>query len=88
VHSHFVKLTLGLPFFTLTASLLFHTLNNPMGLLVAVVSFHILPVSPVILSGMLTHALFTPITQAVFVAESFAKLNLVFQLFAFGALLH
>jgi hypothetical protein len=89
VPSHFVKLTLGLPFSTLAAAFLFDTANNPMTLLISEVSFDVPALLLTILSSVVvTHALFTPTTQPILVALVFAKLALVFQLFAFATVFH
>jgi len=73
--------------FGFTAFLL-HAINGPMALLIYEVFFHRIPISPVISAFILTHALFAQIPQPIFVLAMYAKLTLVFLLFAFGASLH
>jgi hypothetical protein len=84
----FVELALALPLFASAASLLFHTVNDPMAFLISIVSFHTPPVFPVMPSGGLSHAVFAPILQSIFVFGLFAEFTFVFPLFAFTASLH
>jgi len=88
VPASFVKLTLRLPLLASTAPLLFHTINNPMALLIAEVFSWLAHTSSVTLAGIFTLALSTPITQSIFVSLFLVKLALVLPLFASGALLH
>jgi len=85
----FVKFALRLPLFTSAALLFFHSVNNPVGLLITSVFPQTPPGSLLIPAAVIfAFTVFTPIAQSTFAYESFAKLTLVFPLFAFGALLH
>jgi hypothetical protein len=84
----FVELALGLPPFTHATALLFQPVNNSMSLLISEVFFHRPPISPVTSAAILTHALFAPKLQPIFVLTILIKLTLVFLLFAFCTLLH
>lgn len=84
----FVKLTLCLPLFAFAASLLFHTINNPMTLLISAVSSWFSSLSRAALSVILAVALPAPVSQSIFGFAVSAEFTLVFPLFAFRALLH
>jgi len=85
-----MELTLGLPPFAPSTSLLFHPVNNSMALLISIVCFQALPPFLVTLSYICPHAVFAIIPQSVFAVTLLAELTLVFPLFAFGTafLLH
>jgi hypothetical protein len=85
VSAPFVKLTLRPPLFAFAASLLFHTIGKAMTLFICIVFLQRLLVFPVMLSGVFSLALFTPIGQSIFVSAIFAKPALCLPLFAFGA---
>jgi len=74
----FVKLALGLPFTTFTTSLFFHTINDPMGLLIAIVFSCAL----FVLSVIPARALFAIQVQSIFGCTHFGKLAFRFPLFA------
>jgi len=78
-----VKVTLGLPPFASATSLLFHSVNNSMTLLISIILFQALPVFLVTLSSIRPLAVFAIIPQSVFAGSVLAKLTLVFPLFAF-----
>jgi hypothetical protein len=82
------ELTLVFPLFAFGTAFLLHAINGPMALLISEVSFHRPPISPVISAFILTHALFAPIPQPIFVLTILTKLTLVFPLSAFCTLLH
>jgi len=84
----FVKFTLCLPLFAFAASLLFHTAENPMAILVFAVSFRLSSLSLAALSVILAVALFAPVSQSIFGFAIFTEFTLVLPLFAFSALLH
>ncbi len=77
-----------LPFSAFPAPLLFDTFASAMGFFVGIVFFHgfaVWSVSLVTLSLVLSHTYRAPILQSILVSAAFAKLPLVFPLFAFGA---
>jgi len=84
----FVESALGLPLFTSGTSLLFHTFNDPMKVLIVIVFFHGLSVFLVTFSGILRLTGLAPNPQSVRTGAILAKLTFVFLLFAFAALLH
>jgi len=85
-----VKVTLGLPPFASATSLLFHSVNNSMTLLISIILFQALLVFLATLSHICPHTVFAIIAQSVFAVTVLAKVTLVFPLFAFGTafLLH
>jgi len=86
----FVKATLGLPALAPSTSLLFHSVNNSMTLLISIILFQALPLFLVTLSLICPQAIFAKITQSVFAGSVLAKLTFAFPPFAFGTafLLH
>jgi len=85
VSAPFVKLTLRPPLFAFAASLLFHTIGKAMTLFICIVFLQRLPVFPVMLAGVFSLTLLTPIGQSIFVSAIFVKPALGLPLFAFGA---
>ncbi len=83
-----VEFTLDLPLFASATLLLFHTINNPMTVLISIVFFHITPVFLVTFPGIFSFTLLAPNPQPVLVGETFTKLTFFFPIFAFTASLH
>jgi len=83
-----VILALGLPLFTSAALLLFHTSNDPMKVLIAIIFFHSTSVFLVMFPAIFSVTLLAPNAQPVLAGTILTELTLVFPLFAFGASLH
>lgn len=83
-----IILALGLPLFTSAASLLSHTSNDPMKVLIIIVFFHSTSVFLVTFPGIFRLTLSAPNPQSVRAGAILAKRTLVFLLFAFAALSH
>jgi len=72
-----VKLALGFPLLTLSTSLFFDTMKNPMALLIDPVSFHRLTYFLVMgLAGTFSQALCTRMIQSVFGTAVFVEVTL------------
>jgi len=84
----FVESALGLPLFTSGTSLLSHTFNDPMKVLIAIVFFHSPFVFPVTFPRIFRLTLPAPNPQPVRIGAILAKLTFVFLLFAFTASSH
>ena len=84
----FVKLAFRLPLSAFATPFLFHSTNNPMGLLIRIVFFQRLPLFLVKFAGILTLALSAPRPQSIPGFAAFAKLTLSLPLFASGTSLH
>jgi len=88
VPSLFVKLAFSLPLSAFATPFLFHSTNDPMGLLIRIVFFQRLRLFLVILAGIFTLALFAPRTQPIFALAVLGELTLVFPPLTFAASLH
>jgi hypothetical protein len=88
VPGFFVKLAFRLPLSAFATPFLFHSTNNPMGLLIRIVFFQRLRLFPVKFAGILTLALSAPRPQSIPGFAAFAKLTLRLPLFASGTSLH
>jgi len=84
----FVESALGLPLLTPGTSLLFHTFNDPMKVLIAIVFFHSPFVFPVTFPRIFTLTPPAPNPQPARFGTILAKLTFVFLLFASAASPH
>jgi hypothetical protein len=84
----FVESALGLPLLTPGTSLLFHTFNDAMKVLIATVFFHSPFVFPVTFPRIFTLTRPAPSPQPAPIGAILAKLTFVFLLFASAAPFH
>lgn len=84
----FVESSLGLPLFTSGTLLLFHTFNDPMKVLIAIIFFHSPFVFPVTFPRIFRFTPPAPNPQPARIGAILAKLTFVFLLFAFTASSH
>ena len=84
----FVEFALGLPLLTSATSLLSHTFNDPMKVLIVIVFLHSTSVFLVTFPGISGLTLLAPNPQSVRAGAILAKRTLVFLLFALAALPH
>jgi hypothetical protein len=88
VPGFFVKLAFRLPLSAFATPFLFHSTNNPMGLLIRIVFFQRPHLFPVKFAGILTLALSALRPQSIPGFAVFAELTLSLPLFASGTSLH